>query len=150
MTVYPCGKPQSAVRMYAVLDDQSNRSLAKSKFFNAFGITGESFSYTLKTCSGTMEKTGRRASGFIVQSIDGKTQVELPTLIECDMMPDDRSEIPTPDVTQYFPHLKSVADKIPECDPDASILLLLGRDILSVHKYVSKSMDLLTCLMPRD
>ncbi len=134
VTVYPCGKPQSAVRMYAVLDDQSNRSLAKSKFFNAFGITGESFSYTLKTCSGTMEKTGRRASGFIVQSIDGKTQVELPTLIECDMMPDDRSEIPTPDVTQYFPHLKSVADKIPECDPDASILLLLGRDILSVHK----------------
>ncbi len=81
-----------------------------------------------------MEKTGRRASGFTVQSINGKTQVELPTLIECVMMPDDRSEIPTPDVTQYFPHLKSGADKIPECDPDASILLLLGRDILSVHK----------------
>lgn len=111
VTVYPCNRPEDVVRMYAVLDDQSNRSLAKSEFFYVFGITGESFSYTLKTCSGSMEKRGHKASGFTIRSIDGKAQVELPSLIECDMIPDDRSEIPTPDVTWYFPHLKSVADK---------------------------------------
>ncbi len=75
-----------------------------------------------QTCSGTMEKSGRRASGFTVQSIDEKTQVELPTLIKCDMMPENRFEIPTPDVTQYFPHLKPVADKIPEHDPVRMLL----------------------------
>ena len=49
-------------------------------------------------------------------------------------MPDDRSEIPTPDIAQYFPHLKQVANQIPALDPTAQIILLLGRDILSVHK----------------
>lgn len=49
-------------------------------------------------------------------------------------MPDDKAEIPTPEIAQYFPHLTPVADKIPPSNPDAQILLLLGRDILSVHK----------------
>ncbi|XP_041424892.1 uncharacterized protein LOC121395423 [Xenopus laevis] len=134
VTVYPSNKPDCSVNMYAVLDDQSNRSLAKSEFFTVFNISGEAFSYTLKTCSGTMVKTGRRVSNFTIQSIDGKSQLELPTLIECDMLPDDRSEIPTPEITQHFPHLESLADKIPALDPNAQILLLLGRDILRVHK----------------
>lgn len=62
------------------------------------------------------------------------TQWEIPPLLECKMMPDDRSEIHTPDIAQHFPHLTPVADKIPPPDPSAPILLLLGRDILSVHK----------------
>ncbi|XP_018420774.1 PREDICTED: zona pellucida-like domain-containing protein 1 [Nanorana parkeri] len=33
-----------------------------------------------------------------------------------------------------FPHLKSLIDYIPALDPNAQILLLLGRDILRVHK----------------
>lgn len=44
------------------------------------------------------------------------------------MMPEDRSEIPSPDVALNHPHLKPVADKIPAIDLDAAILLLLGRD----------------------
>ncbi|XP_053577874.1 uncharacterized protein LOC128667035 [Bombina bombina] len=50
------------------------------------------------------------------------------------MIPDDRSEIPTPEIIQHFPHLISLTDKIPALDPNAQILLLLGRDILKVHK----------------
>ncbi|XP_076849002.1 uncharacterized protein LOC143497110 [Brachyhypopomus gauderio] len=134
VNVYPSSHPEKAERMYAVLDDQSNRSLAKSEFFELFDIRGESFPYMLKTCSGTMEVTGRRASNLTIEAIDGKTQVMLPTLIECDMLPDDRSEIPTPEVAQYYSHLSSIADKIPDIDPSAPILLLLGRDILSLHK----------------
>lgn len=48
-------------------------------------------------------RVGRRASNFVVESIDGKTQISLPTLIECDMLPDDKSEIPsaeTPSASQ--------------------------------------------------
>ena len=134
VNVYPFGHPEKAERMYAVLDDQSNRSLAKSELFDLFDIRGESLPYMLKTCSGTMEVTGRRASNLIIESINGKTQVMLPTLIECDMLPDDRSEVPTPEVAQYYPHLRCIADQIPELDSRAPILLLLGRDILSLHK----------------
>lgn len=131
--VYPVGQAERAVKMYAFLDEQSNRSLVKTDFFDLFKIDGHLEPYTLKTCSGVMEVTGRRAHNFVIESMDGTTHLSLPTLIECDMIPDDRAEIPSPEVACHYPHLKTVVGKIPEVDPDAEILLL-GRDILHVHK----------------
>lgn len=81
-----------------------------------------------------METAGRKASNFVVASVDGKTQAALPPPLECNMIPDDRSENPMPDIAQFFPHLAPVADKIPPAESSAPILLLLGRDILSVRK----------------
>ncbi|XP_073449004.1 uncharacterized protein [Aquarana catesbeiana] len=132
--VYPAGLREKAIRMYAVLDEQSNRSLARTEFFDLFGDRGSPTPYTLKTCSGVVETSGRRANNYIIESLDGKTQLTLPTLIECDMIPDDRSEIPTPEIACYYPHLMQISDKIPVLDPGAAIILLLGRDILRVHK----------------
>ena len=131
---YPAGRRDQAVKMYAVLDEQSNKSLAKTEFFNLFGIKASPTPYTLRTCAGTTETSGRRVDNFMLESMDGNLQLSLPTLIECDMVPDDRSEIPSPDVAEQHSHLQPVANKIPAVDPDAPILLLLGRDILRVHK----------------
>ena len=64
----------------------------------------------------------------------GKVKLALPPLIECNMVPDDRTEIPSPEVACHHPHLQSVASKIPPVDQDAQILLLLGRNILRGHK----------------
>lgn len=46
----------------------------------------------------------------------------------------NRSEIPTPEVALAHPHFKSVAQFIQKLDPDAQILVLLGRDMICVHK----------------
>ncbi|XP_067275269.1 uncharacterized protein [Pseudorasbora parva] len=132
--VYPSNQREKAKCIYAVLDEQSNRSLAKSQFFDLFNIVSRSSPYTLKTCSGIVSTAGRKVSGFSIESLDGKTVVALPPLLECNTLPDDRSEIPTPEVALHFPHLTAVAEKIPPLDPSAPMLLLLGRDILSVHK----------------
>jgi hypothetical protein len=70
----------------------------------------------------------------MVESLDGNIHIPLPTLIECDMLPDDRSEIQSPDAARHYPHLKHLADKGPVLDPEASILLLLGRDLIQVHR----------------
>ena len=35
---------------------------------------------------------------------------------------------------EHTPHLDPIADKIPELDPTADILLLIGRDALPLHK----------------
>lgn len=113
----------------AVLDVLSNRSL-----FSLYGISGVPTTYTLRTCSGVKEVVGRKASNFVVASLEEKAQVALPPLPECNMIPDGRSEIPTPDIAQHFSHLTLVANKIPLADYSAPILLLLGRDVLSVHK----------------
>ncbi|KAK7896234.1 hypothetical protein WMY93_021559 [Mugilogobius chulae] len=131
---YPEGQKDRALNMYAVIDEQSNRSLAKTEFFNLFEIKTTPAPYTLKTCSGKAETTGRRAVDFIIESMDGKTNIKLPPLIECDSVPDDRSEIPSPEIAQHHPHLLPIANKIQPVDHHAPILLLLGRDILSVHK----------------
>ncbi|KAG7482904.1 hypothetical protein JOB18_033440 [Solea senegalensis] len=132
--VYPKAHPDRATNVYILLDDQSNRSLARSEFFDLFQIKGSHSPYTLRTCAGVTETSGRRATGFIAESLDGKMNVMLPTLIECNHMPDNRSEIPTPEVAQHHGHLKSIAHMIPCLDPDAQILVLLGRDVLQVHK----------------
>ncbi|XP_073439167.1 uncharacterized protein [Dendrobates tinctorius] len=99
--VYPEGQPEKAVKMYAIIDDQSNRSLAGPKFFEAFGIKGPAMPYTLNTCSGRVENSGRRAQGFIASPVNGGVEIPLPTLIECDQIPDQRDEIPTPEATNH-------------------------------------------------
>lgn len=78
------GEIEKATRMYAIIDEQSNRSLAKPKFFEIFGIKGQATPYTLNTCSGSIETFGRRATGYVVSPIKGNTHIPLPTLIECD------------------------------------------------------------------
>ncbi|ETE63496.1 Octapeptide-repeat protein T2, partial [Ophiophagus hannah] len=125
-------KEIKAIKLYAILD-QNNRSLASSAIFDAFGIKGPSTPYSLKTCAGIVEMAGRRASGYQVELVDGKTCVTLPILIECNQIPDHKSEIPTPDAAIH-PHLNHIVHLIPELDPQAQIVLLLGRDILQVHK----------------
>ncbi|KAL4009138.1 hypothetical protein ACER0C_002990 [Sarotherodon galilaeus] len=97
VNVYPAGHREQTKKMYAILDDQSNRSLARSQFFDVFQIQGESRPYMLKTCAGL---TG----------------------------------IPTPEAAHHHAHLRQIANLIPPLDPNADILLLLGRDMLRVHK----------------
>lgn len=69
--VFPAGHPDAALQMYVILDDQSNRSLAQSEFFDLFNLSGIATPYFLKTCAGTMETEGRQACGFMVEANDG-------------------------------------------------------------------------------
>lgn len=134
VTVYPAGHRNKSKRMYAMLDDQSNRSLARSEFFDIFNVAGATYPYTLKTCSGVGDTSGRRATGFVIESADGDVSLSLPTLLECNMMPNNRDEIPTPAAAHSHCHLRTIANEIPQVDANAEILLLLGRDMLRVHK----------------
>ncbi|XP_056410564.1 uncharacterized protein LOC130346718 [Hyla sarda] len=128
--VYPADFRDKMIKVYAILDDQSNRSLAKSAFFNTFNIVGPGSPYFLRTCAGTVETAGRKATGYKVESIDGQTCLSLPTILEFNHIPDNWSEIPTPEAAAHNPHLKRIAHLIPELDSEAPIVLLLGRDIL--------------------
>ncbi len=103
-----------------------------------FKVADNTAPYTLRTCAGVAQTEGRRADGFIVESFDGKTCLALPSLIECNLIPNNRTEIPTPEAAQYHSHLRSVASKIPSLDPKAKILLLLGRDLIQAHKVMEQ------------
>ncbi|XP_042611086.1 uncharacterized protein LOC109074690 [Cyprinus carpio] len=134
VNVYPEGHPEKSKRMYVILDDQSNVSLAKTEFFDAFRIQGPRIPYILTTCAGVVKVTGRRAHGFMVEPLTGELSIALPTLIECNNVPNSRAEIPTPEAAYRHSHMRAMVDQIPALDDAADILLLLGRDILQVHK----------------
>ncbi|XP_071086519.1 uncharacterized protein [Haliotis cracherodii] len=76
--VYPEGRPDMATRMYAMFDDQSNASLVKSEFFTIMEADGEVIPYTLSSCAGRKDTSGRRAKGYIVESFDGHSRLQLP------------------------------------------------------------------------
>ena len=61
--------------------DFPNQSLAK-RF-----LTFKAQPYTLKTCAGVAEMSGRRACGYAIESVDGEISFPLPTLIECNAIP---------------------------------------------------------------
>lgn len=58
------------MKMYAILDDQRNKSLARSAFFKMFNVADDASPYTLKTSAGISETMGPRARGFIVESAE--------------------------------------------------------------------------------
>lgn len=57
--------------------------------------------------------------------------MKLPVVTECNDIPDDRKEIPTPEVISAHAHLCDLP--IAPLDPDAEILLLIGRDLMEAH-----------------
>ena len=75
--------------------------------------------YYLTTCSGEKgAKYGRHVTGVVLKSLKG-TESELPTLIECNNIPHDKQDIPTPEMTRRFPHLSDIANEILQLDENA-------------------------------
>ncbi|XP_078380254.1 uncharacterized protein LOC144663213 [Oculina patagonica] len=136
--VFLKNRPDFVRRVYAIIDEQSNSSLISSELAHELGVLGPQEKYYLSTCTSEKEiKYGRRVTNVIVQSPSG-TASDLPTLIECDSIPQDKREIPTPEMARRFPHLGEIANEIPPLDSSASIHLLIGRDapeLLKVREF---------------
>ena len=82
VSVFPEGRREESRRMYAILDEQSNRSFVTSEFFSIFNVACSPLQYTLRICSGLKKTGGRKARGYIVESTDEKVSFRLPTLLE--------------------------------------------------------------------
>ena len=136
--VYSRRNPHLTKRVYAIVDEQSNSSLVTSEPADDLGADGRLEKYFLSTCNGEKEeKYGRRVAGITVRSLGG-AEFAVPTLTECDTIPQDKREIPTPDMARSFPHLKAIAHKIPPINETAKTHLLLGRDapeLLKVREF---------------
>ena len=131
--VYHETQPSRSVKAYAIIDDQSNRSLARSALFDILELECSEVEYSLSSCGGHVVTSGRVANGCVIESLDGAGQFDIPTLLECDDIPNVREEIPTPNVAVHHPHLSGIAHEIPPLDEEAEILLLIGRDLIDVH-----------------
>ena len=81
---------------------------------------------------------GRRARGYTIQALDGSESMRLPVLVECIDIPNDKSEIVTPDFVSCIPHLKQLESVIPPLDPEIDIQLLIGRDLVEAHQVLQQ------------
>ncbi|XP_076102049.1 uncharacterized protein LOC143071561 [Mytilus galloprovincialis] len=136
--VYHKDKTDKIVRMYAIIDDQSNRSLASPEFFSLFNVREKPENYSLTTCSGRVATSGKRGKDFVIKSVHSDVQFDLPTLIECNNIPNNRDEIPTPEVAMHHPHLKELRGSIPPIKERCQILLLIGRDLIEAHHVLEQ------------
>ena len=118
---YPDGRPDQSRTLYCLIDDQSNRSLATSSFFDAFSENGPPIEYVLSSCSGKYTTAGRRETGYVVEAFDKGFSLSLPELIECDEIPNNHDEIPSPELAQLVPHLQDIAGYLPAVDTDINV-----------------------------
>jgi hypothetical protein len=139
--VYNQKKPQNAKNVYAIIDDQSNRSLIDSHLVDQLKPKTEVVSFTMNSCNGQSMMQGREVDGLVIESLDKTTKYNLQTLLECDQIPNDRDEIPTPEIAHYHPHLSSIANHIPKQDCAAPISLLIGRDAPELHHVYEQITD---------
>ncbi|XP_015756454.1 PREDICTED: uncharacterized protein LOC107335914 [Acropora digitifera] len=120
------------------MDEQSNSSLISSKLADELGVSGPEERYFLTACSGTKEtKYGRRVTDVVIQSISGAT-ANLPTLIECGNIPQDKRGIPAPETARRFPHLQEIFNEVSPLDETADMHLLIGKDapeLLKVREF---------------
>ena len=101
LEVYTEKEPENIQRVYAIIDDQGNASMTDS-----LNVNSPTEKYLLTTCSGAKETKYGRVSGLVVKSMCGRV-ANLPSLIECDHIPQDKTEIPTPTTTKHCSHLRS-------------------------------------------
>lgn len=98
---YPEHNPERNLKAYILINDQSNRLIARSEFFDYFGENTQEIEYMLSSCPGHISTIGRQTSWYVIESLDGGTSLPLPTLIECNRIPNMREEIPTLQVARY-------------------------------------------------
>ncbi|XP_052216072.1 uncharacterized protein LOC127834351 isoform X1 [Dreissena polymorpha] len=140
VSVYPEGERHKAIQCYAVVDDQSNRTLGKSEIFDLFSNSSTCVqeNYTLSTCAGSVKTVGRRMSGLAIESHDNTCVLKCPAVLECNDIPDNKGEIATPNIARLYPHLKDIAHLVPEFCPEAESLLLIGRDMSEAHHVLDQ------------
>ena len=136
--LYRKADPSQVHRVYAIIDEQSKASLITSELANALGEDTPSTKYYLSTCTrDNQEKYGQWLSDIVVKSLDG-VQADLPTLIECDSISQDKREIPTPEMARRFIHLKEITNEIPPFDQTAGVHIFIGRnapELLKVRAF---------------
>lgn len=65
---------------YAIIDDQSNHTLARAQHFDYFKVNSAPERYSLQSCGGKTTLSGRSYSGFVVESLDGLESIDLPVV----------------------------------------------------------------------
>ena len=121
-------QPEHEILVYALLDNQSDTSFILDKTLAQLGIVGIPTNLSLSTMSVENQLIPcNRINNLIVRGYNGTESVTVRTLYSRNIMPADRSHIPTPATAKLFPHLNEISSSLMPLDT-CDIGLLIGYD----------------------
>ncbi|XP_073234570.1 uncharacterized protein [Porites lutea] len=120
--------PDRRVKVYAVLDDQSDTFFITDDITKSLGVTGPAVKLELGTMHAVENIDTQKIEGLIVSRFDGQVDIPLPKAYTRNLIPGLRGQIPRPETARKYEHLKTIADEIPPYDEQLSIGLLIGNN----------------------
>ena len=117
--------PDREVLTYALLDTQSDTTFVLNKTCESLGVTGTESKLLLSTMSVKNQLIDtKHVNGLLVRGYDSSLKIPISTAFTRNMIPANRTHIPSPQMAEQWPHLRQIADKIkPILDCDVGLLI---------------------------
>ena len=127
--LFSADKPENKSLIYAALDTQSDSTFVLTKAVKGLGVSGSPVTLKLSTM-GAIEQSveSERVKGLAVQAYGGGDILQLPPAFSRDIMPCDKSHVPSYDKVKDIPHLKFLENKLHTVGDNIEISLLIGYD----------------------
>ena len=133
--------PKGKVKVYTLLDEQSNACFIKESTLTALGVDGPEVNLEFSTVFGQKTITSKKVTGLTVRGVNETTEIILPRTYTRNVIPARRSQIPRHDTALKWPHLESMAshDYLMPLDTEAEVGLLIGANCaraIKPHKVI--------------
>ena len=117
--------PKDERLVYALLDTQSDTTFILQDTCNALGLHGTEVQLLLSTMFAQDQRVlSHKVDGLMVRGYDSQLKIALPAAYTRDVMPANRSHIPTAEMARKWPHLTRIADQLmPVSDCEVGILI---------------------------
>ena len=106
-------RPESEVLVYALLDTQSDTTFIHDDICDELGLEGSKTKLLLSTMFAENKAIESKClTGLQVRGHDSQEIVPLPTTYTRNIIPANRSHIPTPEMADKWSHLKPIVNKL--------------------------------------
>ena len=107
-----CENPEREILVYALLDTQSDTSFILEDTCNDLGLSGIGVKLSLSTMYAENRVIdSQKVKGLIVRGFNNSLRISLLDTFTRNIMPANRTHIPTPDMAKMWPHLEAISDK---------------------------------------
>ena len=121
-----CDTPEKEVLVYALLDTQSDTTFVLHDTCSVLGLSGIDVKLSLSTMHAENRVVNsQKIKGLSVRGLNNSLRISLPDAYTRNIMPANRSHIPTPEMARQWPHLEPIAEYL-EPLRSCEIGLLIG------------------------
>ena len=132
------------VKVYALLDEQSDACFIRESTLTALGVDGPEVNLELSTVFGQKTITSKKVTGLTVRGVNETTEITLPRTYTINVIPARRSQIPRHDTALKWPQLESMASHLMPLDTEAEVGLLIGANCaraIKPHEVIAGNDD---------